>query len=94
MIRVVRALFLLLAFAPAPEVSGQEPAAGDVREWATPGEQNGWFAPTSPAAMGEYLASMAEAFEAVALDTLGLGRMEGPWSRILRFRCYSLPCEL
>ena len=68
MIRVVPALCLALVFAPA--VLGQESGGDGVREWATPGEGNGWFAPTSPAQLGKYLTGMAENFEAVALDTL------------------------
>lgn len=66
--RVARALCLLLVFPTG--VFGQEPIDGDLRDWATPGEQNGWFAPTTPAQMGEYLAGLADTFEAVALDTL------------------------
>ena len=68
MIRIAVALSLLLVFPSG--VLGQEPAGNDLREWATPGEQNGWFAPTTPAQLGEYLADLAETFEAVALDTL------------------------
>lgn len=68
MIRLLGALCLLLAF--APDVKGQDEAGGGAREWATPGEQRGWFAPTTPDEMGEYLAELAESFDTVVLDTL------------------------
>ena len=68
MIRLLGALCLLLAF--AQDVSGQDEAGDGAREWATPGEQRGWFAPTTPDEMGEYLAGLADSFDTVVLDTL------------------------
>jgi hypothetical protein len=49
---------------------GQEEVIEAGRDWATPGEERGWFAPTTPADMGEYLTGLAQSFDAVALDTL------------------------
>ena len=68
MIRLLGVLCLLLVF--AQDVSGQDEAGGVAREWATPGEQRGWFAPTRPDEMGDYLAGLAGSFDAVVLDTL------------------------
>jgi len=68
-LRRLLAPLALLASVP-PVLSAQEPAAGPVREWPTPGERQGWFAPTSPAESGEYLAALAGAVEEVSLDTL------------------------
>jgi hypothetical protein len=68
MIRLLGALCLLLVF--AQDVSGQDEAGSGAREWATPGEQRGWFAPTTPHEMAEYLTGLAESFDTVVLDTL------------------------
>jgi hypothetical protein len=68
MTRSVAALFLLLVF-PAI-LCAQEEVVGEDRDWATPGEERGWFAPTTPADMGEYLAGLAATFGVVTLDTL------------------------
>lgn len=71
MIRIVGAACFLLVL--ASNVRGQEQdveIADGNRAWSTPGEQRGWFAPTTPADMGEYLAGLAGTFDAVTLDTL------------------------
>ena len=68
MIRVL-AVVLLLAL-PGPRVTAQEATRDETRAWPTPGEQRGWFAPTGPVEMAEYLAALADAFEGVSLDTL------------------------
>jgi len=54
----------------APGLPAQDRDSLPVREWPTPGERQGWFAPTSPAQGGDYLASLAMAFAAVSIDTL------------------------
>lgn len=68
MTRAVAAVCLLLLVARA--AFGQEEGGGEVREHGTPGEFNGWFAPTTPEQVGDYLAGLAESMEAVSLDTL------------------------
>ena len=68
MIRIVGALCLLLAM--VADGYGQEEVIEVGRDWATPGEERGWFAPTTPTDMGEYLTGLAESFDVVALDTL------------------------
>ncbi len=68
MIRIAGALCFLLAL--AADGYGQEEVIEAGRDWATPGEQRGWYAPTTPADLGEYVAGLAEAFDVVALDTL------------------------
>ncbi len=78
MIRFAGALgfFLLLAPAAIAQEDGILPpsAAGadDVREWPTPGEQRGWYAPTTPGELGEYLTVLADSFPQMSLDTLTL----------------------
>jgi hypothetical protein len=67
MIRSLAALYLVLAVAPA--VHGQE-ADREARDWAPPGERQGWFAPSGPGEIGDYLADLAQSFESVELDTL------------------------
>ncbi len=54
----------------APEVGAQDAPADGSRNWTTPGERRGWFAPTTPSEVGEYLTGLAEAFDEVAVDTL------------------------
>jgi len=71
MIRIIGAVCVLLAL--APDVQGQEQEvelADGSRAWSTPGEQRGWFAPSTPADVGEYLAGLAGKFDVVTLDTL------------------------
>ena len=68
MIRVAGALCLLLSM--VADGYGQEEVIEAGRDWATPGEERGWFAPTTPADMGEYLTGLADSFDVVALDTL------------------------
>jgi len=58
-------LLLLVSRALAQEGQGAV-----MREWATPGEQRGWFAPTTPAEANDYLARLAGSKETVTLDTL------------------------
>ncbi len=53
-----------------PGLAAQEAPSGRSRSWMTPGEQRGWFAPTTPAEMGDYLEGLAAAFGQVTLDTL------------------------
>jgi hypothetical protein len=60
---------LSLALAVAPAVYGQE-GEREVRDWAPPGERQGWFAPSRPGEIGDYLADLARSFESVELDTL------------------------
>ncbi len=78
MIRFAGALGFILLLAPAAiaQEDGRLPpsAAGadDVREWPTPGEQRGWFAPTTPSELGDYLTALADSFEQISLDTLAL----------------------
>jgi len=68
MSRIAGALCLLLSM--VGNGYGQEEVIEAGREWATPGEERGWFAPTTPADMGEYLTGLSQSFDAVALDTL------------------------
>ena len=68
MIRITGALGLLLAVVSA--AGAQQGEADGLRDRATPGERNGWFAPSTPAAMGEYLAGLAESSDLVSVDTL------------------------
>jgi hypothetical protein len=68
MIRIAGALCLLLSMVGYGY--GQEEVIEAGRDWATPGEERGWFAPTTPVDMGEYLTGLAQSFDAVALDTL------------------------
>lgn len=68
MSRIAGALYLLLSM--VGDGYGQEEVIEAGREWATPGEERGWFAPTTPADMGEYLTGLSQSFDAVALDTL------------------------
>ncbi len=68
MIRFLAALSLVLSVAPA--VHGQEEADREVRDWASPGERRGWFAPSGPDEIGDWLADLARSFESVELDTL------------------------
>ena len=78
MIRFAGGLGFILLLAPAAiaQEDGRLPpsAAGadDVREWPTPGEQRGWFAPTTPSELGDYLTALADSFEQISLDTLAL----------------------
>ena len=68
MIRIAGAFcFLLFVVGVA---YGQEEVIEAGRDWATPGEERGWFAPTTPADMGEYLTELSQSFDALALDTL------------------------
>jgi hypothetical protein len=67
-IRVLAAVFLLAL--SGPRVTAQEAARHETRAWPTPGERRGWFAPTGPVEMAEYLAALADTFEGVSLDTL------------------------
>lgn len=69
MIRPILVLLCLL-LTITPVVHGQEESVVEVREWAPPGERGGWFAPTTPAQLGEYLTGLAESFDIVSLDTL------------------------
>ena len=68
MTRIAGALCLLLSM--VGYAYGQEEVIEAGRDWATPGEERGWFAPTTPADMGEYLTGLAQSFDAVTLDTL------------------------
>ena len=68
MIRISGAFCLLLSVVGVGY--GQEEAIEAGRDWATPGEERGWFAPTTPADMGEYLTGLSQSFDALALDTL------------------------
>jgi hypothetical protein len=68
MIRIAGALCLLLSMVEAGY--GQDEVIQPGRDWATPGEERGWFAPTTPADLGEYLNGLAESFDVVTLDTL------------------------
>ena len=68
MIRIARAFCLLLAI--VADGYGQEEVIEVGRDWATPGEERGWFAPTTPTDAGAYLTGLAESFDVVALDTL------------------------
>ncbi len=61
---------LCLSLAVASPVRGQEEAEPGAQDWPTPGQLNGWFAPTTPAQAGEYLSDLADAFDMVELDTL------------------------
>jgi hypothetical protein len=68
MTRIAGALCLLLSVVGVGY--GQEEVIEAGRDWATPGEERGWFAPTTPADMGEYLTGLSQSFDALALDTL------------------------
>lgn len=69
---VVATAMSVLAFSGlAAQLRGQDRDTAVVaRERPTPGEQRGWFAPTSPVESAEYLASLADALPEVSLDTL------------------------
>jgi len=69
--------FLLLTPAAVAQEDGRLPPSGDaadaeVRDWPTPGEQRGWYAPTTPGELGDYLTVLADSFEQMSLDTLAL----------------------
>ncbi len=73
----VLGFFLLLAPAAIAQEDGRLPPSGiatdaEVREWPTPGEQRGWFAPTTPGELGDYLTVLADSFEQMSIDTLAL----------------------